>query len=449
MSELILEKTSKLPLPKGWALTTLEDISLKLTAGGTPSTKIPKYYQNGTIPFVKIDDITDNEKHLDNTKTSITTEGLESCTAWIVPKNSILYSMYASYGIPIINKIPVTMSQAIIGFIPPHDYIDLNYVYYYLKFIKSKLKPKGTTQVNLNAGIIRNAEVKLSPLNEQKRIASKIEELFSILDNAKILLDKTISQIKQNKQSLLNSALTGNLTETWRKENKLELELNNNPLKNLIIFSKNGFTGRPNDQEKGTKRLGIETITGSNSIYVDQTKCKFIEIPSSKLESYRAKEGDLFVCRQNGNKNYVGKCAVFKGVNKPIIFSDSLIQLRINHNLILSEYLVHFLNSMYGRNQIEQYCSTTAGNFSINGTNLKKIIVSYPSILEQKIIISKIYECFSLMNNNKKLIVKPINYIQVLKSSILKQAFEGKLVPQDPNDEPASELLKRIKDSNS
>lgn len=218
MSKVILEKQNE--LPAGWCMTTLEDISLKLKAGRIPSTKISKYYTNGSVPFVKIDDITDNSKYLDKTKITITNDGLENSSAWLVPENSILYSMYASYGIPIINKISVATSQAIIVFVPPKDLLNLDYVFYYLQSIKSKLIPKGTTQGNLNAEIIRNLPIKLAPLNEQQRIVIKIDELFSLLDFSQRLFEKTKILLNQQRKSILNSAFFGNLTENWQLKQK-------------------------------------------------------------------------------------------------------------------------------------------------------------------------------------------------------------------------------------
>ena len=202
----------KLVLPKGWVETKLEDIAIHLQAGGTPSTKKPEYYKNGTIPFVKIDDITDsNTRYLETTKIKITEQGLENSAAWIIPENSILYTMYASYGIPIINKIKVATSQAIIAYLPPKDLISLDFVYYFLKFMKSFVIPKGTTQKNLNAGIVKNIRVLLPPLNEQKRIVSKIEELFSHIDYIKSLTPITGNKLYLMEVSILKQAFQGKL----------------------------------------------------------------------------------------------------------------------------------------------------------------------------------------------------------------------------------------------
>ena len=130
-----------------------------------------------------------------------------------------------------------------------------------------------------------------------------------------------------------------------------------------------------------------------------------------------------------------------------MIFSDSLIQFRVNTELILPVYLAFFINSHSGRKQIETFCSTTAGNFSINGTNLKKTIIVYPSIPEQDEIVSQLEQGFSLIENSQRIVNSTLQTLETKRMSVLKRAFEGKLVPQDPNDEPASILLEKIKNA--
>ena len=80
-----------------------------------------------------------------------------------------------------------------------------------------------------------------------------------------------------------------------------------------------------------------------------------------------------------------------------------------------------------------------------NGTNLKKTIIAYPSIPEQEQIISQIEQGFTLIENSQRIVNSTLQTLETMRMSVLKQAFQGKLVPQDPNDEPASVLLERIK----
>lgn len=121
--------------------------------------------------------------------------------------------MYASYGIPVINKIKVATNQAIIAFIPPEGLINLDYIYYYLLSLKPFLKSKirGTTQENLNANIVTNIEVPLPPLPEQQRIVEEIETYFSILDNMENTISQSLHQTSSIRQSILKKAFEGKL----------------------------------------------------------------------------------------------------------------------------------------------------------------------------------------------------------------------------------------------
>jgi len=428
----------ELELPQGWVETKLENVISHSTE------KFDPLIQPNQI-FIGLKHIEKNSGEINGKGNSKETKSLKT----IFHQGDILYGKLRPY----FNKICIpnfngVCSTDILVF-QKNKLIENKFLKFFLmgnNFVSfCTQNMTGTQYPRISYKKISEFIFLLPPLNEQKRIASKIEELFSKINYAKQSLEHTKLQLEQYRKSLLVSAFEGKLTEQWRKENKINENSENSPLGDLILFSKNGFTGKPNELKKGMPRLGIETITQSDSIYIDESMHKFIEISKSQIDRYRAKIGDLFVCRQNGNQNYVGKCAVFKEIISPMIFSDSLIQFRINTKLMSSTYLAFFLNSHLGRRQIEKFCSTTAGNFSINGTNFKKIMIQYPSLLEQQKIISQIEQDFSLIENTIQIVESSLQNLETMKMSVLKQAFEGKLVPQDPNDEPASVLLEKIK----
>ena len=439
----------ELELPKGWVEATLQEICSVITDGVH---KTPDYQESG-IPFISIKNIRPFKFLPKAYVRYISEEAHDEMCKRCEPKfDDILLTKIGSLGyakrVNWKSKFNIFVGLALLR--PKKIALQSEFLEAILNSPQINRQcisgANGSGRMTLPLVNLRNMKFLLPPLNEQKRIVSKIEELFSKIDSTKQSLEQTKLQLEQYRHSLLKSAFEGKLTEKWRKENKIDENSKNNPLGELIIFSKNGFTGKPNELKKGTPRLGIETITQSDSIYVDESMHKFIEIPKSKIDTYRAKIGDLFVCRQNGNQNYVGKCAIFKEIISPMIFSDSLIQFRINVKLISPVYLAFFINSHLGRRQIEKFCSTTAGNFSINGTNIKKIIISYPSLLEeQEQIVSQIEQAFSLIQNTTQIVTSTLQILQTMKMSVLKQAFEGKLVPQDPNDEPAQILLEKIK----
>ncbi len=113
-----------------WEEVRLGDVAIKMQSGGTPKATNKDFY-TGNIPFVKVNDITNSGKYLKYTKVHITKEALNSSSAWVVPENSIIYSMYASVGFVTINKVKVATSQAMINIIPKLEKIDLEFLYYF------------------------------------------------------------------------------------------------------------------------------------------------------------------------------------------------------------------------------------------------------------------------------------------------------------------------------
>src|SRR5216684_5154109 len=114
------------PLPTGWRSLKISDVATRIKAGGTPARGIPEFW-GGSIPFVKIEDMTLSGGELASTCERITEEGLKNSSAWLVPKDSVLLAMYASIGECSINRVEVATNQAIIALVPDRSVIVENY----------------------------------------------------------------------------------------------------------------------------------------------------------------------------------------------------------------------------------------------------------------------------------------------------------------------------------
>ena len=391
--------------PQGWVKTTIADLGFLVTKGSTPTSYGFRYVPSG-INFVKIENIRHSHIETNSIKQFITKETHDYLKRSQLHADDILFSIAGTIGkVAIVHcdDLPANTNQAISIIRNSRKLINTKYLSVILqsKSLNILSKARGVGIYNVSLEDIKNMNILLPPLPEQYRIVSKIESIFAQIDAAKQQLERLASQVTsssgslaQLKSSVLKQAFDGNLT-SQDSDNKYDAnEWIVAKLEDITLFSKNGFTGRPNENNSGIPRLGIETITNSNSVFINTSKCKFIDIPSHRLDNYLAQKNDLFFCRQNGNKNYVGKCCIFIDNVRDTIFSDSLILFRIDCNKIYPNYLAYFVNSASGRNQIERYCSTTAGNYSINGTNLKKILIKFPSITEQKKIVAKIESIF-------------------------------------------------------
>ena len=145
-------------------------------AGGTPKSTNQEFY-NGDIPFLSISDMSKQGKYISNTEKNITKLGLNNSSAWIVPKNSIIISMYASYGLVSINNIELSTSQAMFDIIVNDECIN-EYIYYYLYYLYiigfyDTIVSTGT-QSNLNAEQLKNLRIYVPNKIEQKNLSNKL-----------------------------------------------------------------------------------------------------------------------------------------------------------------------------------------------------------------------------------------------------------------------------------
>ena len=182
-----------------WDVVKLETLIEKGKAGGTPPSTNPDYY-NGEIPFLSIKDMTEQGKYIVKTEKSITEEGLNNSSAWIIPKYSLLYSIYASIGLVSINLTEVSTSQAIYGIILKEG-VSLEYMYYYLTYFKKNIHRyvETGTQGNLNAKLLKSFEIALPSVDEQEMIVN----ILSLVDKKIENMEKEVGKMNEFKKGLI------------------------------------------------------------------------------------------------------------------------------------------------------------------------------------------------------------------------------------------------------
>ncbi|ECV9672104.1 restriction endonuclease subunit S, partial [Campylobacter jejuni] len=164
-------------LPQAWEVKKLGDIA-EISSGGTPSRNKKEYWDNGTIPWVKIKDI--KEKFISTTEEFITEDGLKNSSAKLFKKGTLLYSIFATLGEVAILDIDATTNQAIAGINIKENNINSLYLMYFLRSIKDEIsnKGRGVAQNNLNLSILKQIQIPLPPLKEQERIVGILDESF-------------------------------------------------------------------------------------------------------------------------------------------------------------------------------------------------------------------------------------------------------------------------------
>ena len=175
--------------PNGW--NRLDTLFSKGKAGGTPTSTKKEYY-NGDIPFLSINDITRQGKYIRNTENHLSQSGLENSSAWVVPRYSLIISMYASVGLVAINDVPLTTSQAMFAMqLKEKDLLD--YLYYYLLYFKYRHIHKYLetgTQSNINADIVRGIMIPTYGYSHNVKIASTLQSVDTKIDNEFSVLEQ-------------------------------------------------------------------------------------------------------------------------------------------------------------------------------------------------------------------------------------------------------------------
>jgi type I restriction enzyme S subunit len=182
-----------------WEEKKLGDICEVAKSGGTPTSTKREYY-DGNIPFLSISDMTSQGKYLNYTTNHISKLGLDNSTSWIVPVNSIIYSMYASVGFVAINKIPLATSQAVLNLIVKKG-ISTDFMYYKLVDFQKEIAQFITTgtQGNLNAQSVKKFKIKLPSLPEQQKIANVLSSIDAKIESS----NQQINQTQSFKKGLL------------------------------------------------------------------------------------------------------------------------------------------------------------------------------------------------------------------------------------------------------
>jgi type I restriction enzyme S subunit len=372
-------------VPEEWDVAKLEDrrVSRVLKAGGTPLRTKIEFYEKGTVPFVRIQDITKNEKYLADTELRITELGLKNSSTWIVPEGSILFSMYASFGEVVINKIPVATNQAIIAIVPCVD-IDLEYLYYTLKELRGRLYKflRETTQKNLNAEVVKNLKIAVPPLLEQQEIAS----ILSAVDDAIQKTDEIIAKTQQLKRGLMQQLLTKGIAHTKFKQTEIgeipeEWELVR--LESIVESYRNGIYKPGEFYGRGVPSVRMYNIEEGK---VNTDGAPLLEVTDQELEQYSLTPGDIVINRVN-SIGLVGKAGIVPETMGPATFESKNIRLRIYRNLYDPRFLSYFMNSNSWYKQIRACIKPAIAQATINQEDLNRMLVPAPPVGEQREIV--------------------------------------------------------------
>jgi type I restriction enzyme S subunit len=461
-------------LPKGWLCTQIQDIS-ETTSGGTPSRKNKDFF-SGDIPWLKSGELADN-LNINSAEEAITPQALENSSAKVIPNGSLLIALYgATVGKLGLLTIDAAINQAICA-IQPYQGVYPKYLFWYLGTYRKNFlyARKGGAQPNISQEIVRTALVPLAPTAEQLRIIAKVEELFSFLDAGVRSLRKVKTQLKRYRQAVLKYAFEGKLTEGWRKTHRDQMEpttrmleqkehqknvktegdSTENPLIDTSTLPKlpeswvwtrlsdiaekivDGSHNPPPKQAMGIPMLSARNILNNEIVF---SKCRYISENDYREETRRAPiEANDVLLTIVGT---IGRSAVVKESMPKFTVQRSVAVIKSS---VKAEYLSFLFQSPFYSSYFVKNAKGTAQK-GIYLNQLEELPIVLAPIPEQNLILGEIERQFSLVDKLQEAMELSSEQSERLRQSILTAAFDGELVPQDPNDEPAEKLLERIKE---
>jgi type I restriction enzyme S subunit len=215
--------------------------------------------------------------------------------------------------------------------------------------------------------------------------------------------------------------------------------------KYLYEESQNGLSKRRGVEGVDVPVLRLADIVNQK---ITTSNLRQILLEESEIQKYHLECNDLVCIRVNGSPNLVGRMIIVES-DDLMAYCDHFIRFKFDPKIISSAYLQSFFNTRDARRFVDLNKVSSAGQNRISQVTLGELIIPYCSPLEQQKIADKLDEEFSRIEATGKEIEDSLIKVEALRQSILKRAFSGRLVDQDPDDDHVSVLLERIKEENS
>lgn len=419
-------------LPKGWAIAKLGDLCEIIMGQSPPS---DTYNTSGIgLPFFQ------GKKEF--TELHPRVEKWCSHPNKIAEIDDILISVRAPVGDTNIANQKCCIGRGLAAI----RYRDNNrYVLYYLKLIKEQLNEKGTgtTFKAISGETLKETIIPLAPLNEQKRILAKLEQLLTDLDKGIEYLETTKQQLKVYRQAVLKWAFEGKLTNRDVIDGELPNGWDSKKISQVAetfggyAFKSGEFESQGKFQviRMGNVRPGV--------LRLDESPVFISQIDEKALNKALLKVNDIIVTQTGtkGKRDY-GFTALISKSN--LLLNQRIAAIRCNEDCVPKFLLYYTWTNKFK----DQFFANETGNVGQGNVGMKAVtdtIIWIPKPAEQIKVISEIESRLSVCEKIEETIESSLQQAEALRLSIIKKAFEGKLVPQDPNDEPAEKLLERIK----
>ena len=342
-----------------WKTYKLSEIGT-VVGGATPSTSVSSYY-GGDIPWLTPKDLSNfQDRYIEKGERNITQEGLDSCSAQLLPANTVLFSSRAPIGYVAIAKNPIATNQGFKSIIP-NEKVDSLFLYYILKYNKDRIEAmgSGTTFKEVSGAVMKNVEISLPGLEEQRRIAGILSAIDDKIENNR----RINTNLELQAQTLYKQRFVDNRSDDWEEK----------PLSEIVFFQEGpGIRNWQYVEKKGVRFINIRCINdgdvnvqNANMISEDEACGKYAHFLLEPLDIVMSCSGTL------------GRYAIIRREHLPLCLNTSVIRFRPAQCIEDYSFVYGYLSSAEFLNkQEEMACGSVQANFG--PTHLKQIKIKVP-----------------------------------------------------------------------
>ncbi|MBC7556199.1 MAG: restriction endonuclease subunit S [Chryseobacterium sp.] len=411
-------------LPKDWKIVISSDIMD--IRDGTHNT--PKYVNENGIPLITSKNLKGNAIDFNKVSFISNDDHLEISKRSKVESGDILFAMIGTIGNPAIIKGDANFSIKNVGLfkknvsiILPQFFVNFLRSSFFEKQLNERKLLKGTTQRFIPLGNLRKIEIPLPPLETQQAIVSKIEELFSELDQGIVDLKTAQQQLKTYRQSVLKWAFEGKLTNENVNDGELPKGWEMVTIENVANKITDGEHFRPPTQSDGIVFLSAKDVR-DNGVSFDEPLYISEETANKALQRCNPQIGDILIVSRGAT---VGRMCIVN-TNRTFCLLGSVILIKVN-NKINNLFLNYILKSPIANQKMITVSGATAQQ-AIYLRDIKKIEIPLPPIKEQYVIVQEIESRLSVADKMEENITQSLQQAEALIQSILKKAFSGQLL---------------------
>ena len=376
-----------------------------VVTGGTPSTSVGEYWNDGNIPWLQSGCCQNCE--VDSTERYITQAGYDNSSARMMPKHTVMIALTgATAGKIGYLNFEACGNQSITGILPC-EFLNQRFLFYYLISKRPQILVDcvGGAQAHISQGYVKNIKIPMYPLEKQVEVVNVLDGITSIIIARKLELQSFDELIKSRFVEMFGDMYLN--SKGW-PEAKLE------SMADVV----SGITKGRKTKAEDLTEVPYMAVSNVKDGYIDWTTVKTIEATQQEIEKYRLLADDVLMT-EGGDSDKVGRGAIIKEPLENCIHQNHIFRVRLDESMMRPEFFAEYLQHQRSKRYFLGCAKQTTGIASINMTQLRALPVLMPPLSRQEeFVLFK-----AQVNKSKVAVQKSLDETQLLFDSLMQKYF--------------------------